>query len=310
MDAIALPVLYRHLLDLISESPNEARRLFHGRGRCWPGLEQLTVDWLNGQLLVSLFKDQEEPFHTALKQMLLDLAGSEQWLKLNASSILLHHRDREASPVEVVWGELKDTQQIIENDLKYQLDLGRKQNNGLFLDMRLGREWVQKHAEGKKVLNLFAYTCGFSVAAMAGGADQVINLDMARASLERGRLNHKLNGHDLNQVKFLGHDLFKSWGKVRKLGPYDLIIIDPPSFQKGSFILSRDYKKILRRLPDMLTEGGEVLACLNDPKLDTGFLVSEMKTEAPGLQFVERLPNPEEFKDIDPEASLKVMRFR
>ena len=260
MDASALPGLYRHLTDLLAEPPTEARRLFHGRGRCWPGLEQLTVDWLNGQLLISLFKDQDESFLAALKQILLELQNSESWPDLGASSILLQHRDREGSPVEVIWGELSDTQIIVENGLKYQLDLGRKQNNGLFLDMRLGREWIQKNAEGRKVLNLFAYTCGFSVAAMAGGADQVINLDMARASLERGRVNHRLNGHELNQVKFLGHDLFKSWGKVRKLGLYDLIVIDPPSFQKGSFVLSRDYKKILRRLPDMLVEGGEVLS--------------------------------------------------
>ncbi len=309
MDVTALPELYGHLNNVLSEYPKEARRLFHGRGRCWPGLEQLTVDWLNGQLLVSLFRDQEESFQTALKQMLVELSQSELWLKLEANSIILHHRDREGSPVEIIWGELSDTQQIIENGLKYQLDLGRKQNSGLFLDMRLGRDWVQKNAEGKKVLNLFAYTCGFSVAAMAGGADQIVNLDMARAALERGRLNHRLNNHELNQVKFLGHDLFKSWGKVRKLGPYDLIIIDPPSFQKGSFVLSRDYKKILRRLPDMLEEGGEVLACLNDPKLDCEFLISEMKIEAPELRFVERLPNPEEFKDIDSEAALKVLLF-
>ena len=310
MDISALPELRQLLLPKLEGSRFEARRLFHGRGRCWQGLEQLTVDWLNGQLLVSLFKEPDEAFLLSLKQLLVDISASDSWRSWNATSIFLHHRDREGSPVEVIWGELKESQEIVENGLKYQLDLGRKQNNGLFLDMRLGRKWVQKNAEGKKVLNLFAYTCGFSVAAMAGGADQVINLDMARAALERGRVNHRLNGHELNQVKFLGHDLFKSWGKVRKLGPYDLIVIDPPSFQKGSFVLSRDYKKILRRLPEMLAEGGEVLACLNDPKLNSNFLISEMKAEAPELQFVERLANPEEFQDIDPEAGLKVLLFR
>ena len=156
---------------------------------------------------------------------------------------------------------------VIESGLTYRLDLGRNQNNGLFLDMRYGRDWVREHAAGKRVLNLFAYTCGFSVAAIAGGAEFVVNLDMAKAALSRGRDNHHLNNHDLKKVSFLGHELFKSWGKVRKMGPYDLIIIDPPSFQKGSFALTKDYQKILRRLPELLTADGVVLACVNDPTL-------------------------------------------
>src|SRR3546814_19144674 len=99
--------------------------------------------------------------------------------------------------------------------------------------MRYVRRWVQGNAQGKRVLNLFAYTCGFSVAEIAGGAEHVVNLDMSSAALTRGRENPRLNGHDLSRVSFLGHDLFKSWGKVRKLGRYDLIIIDPRSEEHG-----------------------------------------------------------------------------
>ena len=310
MNAESLLVLEQHLLSALSSPPQEIRRLFHGRGRCWPGLEQLTVDWLHGQLLVSLFKEPEPECLSELKTVLFRITESGQWQSSGAVSMLLHHRDREGSPLECLWGTLNDYPQVQESGLNYQLDLGRKQNNGLFLDMRNGRQWVQENAKDQKVLNLFAYTCGFSVAAMAGGADSVVNLDMARAALERGRENHRLNDHDLNQVRFLGHDLFKSWGKVRKLGPYDLIIIDPPTFQKGSFALTRDYRKILRRLPELLTEEGQVLACVNDPHLTSDFLIDEMKEEAPELKFMERLPNPPEFADIHPESSLKALVFK
>jgi 23S rRNA (cytosine1962-C5)-methyltransferase len=110
-------------------------------------------------------------------------------------------------------------------------------------------------------------------------------------------------------VSFLGHDLFNSWGKLRKDGPYDLIIVDPPSFQKGSFVLTRDYAKIIRRLPDMLSPGGRVLACCNDPALAPAFVIDEMAREAPQLRFVERLENPPEFADVDPDAGLKVLLF-
>ena len=89
-----------------------------------------------------------------------------------------------------------------------------------------------------------------------------------------------------------------------------MIIIDPPSFQKGSFALTKDYAKILRRLPDMLTASGEVMACVNSPAVSSQFLIDAMAQEAPELQFVERLDNPPEFSDVDHEASLKVMMFR
>src|SRR5690606_8667359 len=176
-----------------------------------------------------------------------------------AHTLLLQHRYLLESSTEALLGEVPQEWLITENGLRYKLDLGIKQNNGLFLDMRYGRRWIQEQARGKRVLNLFAYTCGFSVAAIAGGAEHVVNLDMAKAALSRGRENHRLNEHDLRRVSFLGHELFKSWGKVKKTGPYDLIVIDPPSFQKGSFALTRDYQKILRRLPELLGERGTVL---------------------------------------------------
>ncbi|MGF1729732.1 class I SAM-dependent methyltransferase [Photobacterium kasasachensis] len=309
METTALPTLEQHLLTELLSPPTEVRRLFHGRGRCWQGLEQLTVDWLSGQVLVSLFKEPSEPFLAALHSTLTTLVSSEAWLQSGATSLLLQHRDRQGSPMELLWGESGEYQDVVENGLTFKLDLGRKQNNGLFLDMRYGRRWVMEHAAGKRVLNLFAYTCGFSVAAIEGGAEHVVNLDMAKAALSRGRDNHHLNKHDLKKVSFLGHELFKSWGKVRKLGPYDLIIIDPPSFQKGSFALTKDYQKILRRLPELLTEKGQVVACVNDPSVSSQFLIDGMATEAPELAYTERLANPPEFKDIDPEGGLKVLVF-
>lgn len=309
MEISALPTLEAHLLTALATPPSEVRRLFHGRGRCWQGLEQITVDWLQGQVLVSLFKEPDADFMQALDALLTALIETETWQASGARSLLLQHRDRQGSPMDVLWGQSSDYQDVIESGLTYKLDLGRNQNNGLFLDMRYGRNWVREHAAGKRVLNLFAYTCGFSVAAIAGGAEYVANLDMAKAALSRGRDNHHLNNHDLKKVSFLGHELFKSWGKVRKLGPYDLIIIDPPSFQKGSFALTKDYQKILRRLPELLTADGIVLACVNDPTLTSQFLIDGMATEAPDMVFTQRLDNPPEFNDIEPEGGLKALVF-
>lgn len=93
-------------------------------------------------------------------------------------------------------------------------------------------------------------------------------------------------------------------------GPYDTIIVDPPSFQKKSFIAKTDYCKILRRLPDLLTEDGKVLLCLNAPSLDTTWLHDQVNKEAPDLEFVERVPNPEVFQAMDPERALKVILYQ
>ena len=310
MQPDALATLQQHLSQALAQVPDETRRLFHGRGRCWAGLEHVTVDWLQGVVLVSLFREPAAAELDALIRMLGALTETPAWQSSGAHTLLLQHRYLPDSHMQQLLGEPIEEWLISENGLRYKLDLGIKQNNGLFLDMRYGRRWVQEQARGKRVLNLFAYTCGFSVAAIAGGAEHVVNLDMARAALSRGRDNHRLNDHDLGRVSFLGHELFKSWGKVKKTGPYDLVIIDPPSFQKGSFALSRDYQKILRRLPELLTANGEVLACINDPDTGPDFLIQGMAAEAPALVFQQRLENPPEFPDISPDSGLKALVFR
>lgn len=309
MQTIALPVFFEHIEQQLHTAPDEIRRIFHGRGQHWEGLEQLTCDWLQGQMVVNIFKPVEDEFFNALKSGLLALTKSEIWNKREGKSILIQHRYSDGAPSEVIFGELNANPVVIESGLKYQLDIGRNQNFGLFLDMRFGRDWVRNNAEEKKVLNLFSYTCGFSVAAIAGGANKVVNVDMAKGSLNKGRENHRVNGHDTNKVSFLGHDIFKSWGKIKKAGPYELIVIDPPSFQKGSFALTKDYKKILRRLPELLTENGQVLACVNSPAVSPDFLINSMKEEAPLIKHSARLNNPPEFLDINPDNSLKAMVF-
>ncbi|PTQ68238.1 class I SAM-dependent methyltransferase [Pseudomonas sp. GV071] len=326
MHSQALASLHQHLLSELAGELADARRLFHGRGLRWSGLEELTVDWLQGVVLVCLFRQPADDELAALQAMLLTLAQTPAWQRAQAHSVLLQHRYKEgdatslslnpAGPVtqrsraEWIVGGPHPEWLISEDGLRFQLDLGQKQNTGLFLDMRYGRRWVREQADGKRVLNLFAYTCGFSVAALAGGASHVVNLDMAKGALNRGRDNHRLNQQDLSQVSFLGHELFKSWSAVKRYAPYDLIIIDPPTFQKGSFALTQDYGKILRRLPDLLNADGVVLACVNDPHIGPDFLIANMAEHAPGLHFEQRLANPPEFADVHEHGGLKALVFR
>ncbi|MEG1769448.1 MAG: class I SAM-dependent methyltransferase, partial [Comamonas sp.] len=204
-----------------------------------------------------------------------------------------------------------------ENGTRYRVHVLKGQNHGLFLDMAEGRRWVREHVAahpelerpGLKVLNLFAYTCAFSVVARQAGARQVLNLDMSQGALAIGQQNHQINEIS-DGASFLAHDIFKTWGKITRGGPYHLVIIDPPSYQKGSFVATKDYAKLMRRLPDLLRPGGHALLCLNAPELGQDFLQSQMQELAPELAFVERVANPAVFADVSPERSLKVLVYR
>jgi 23S rRNA (cytosine1962-C5)-methyltransferase len=244
----------------------------------------------------------------------------ESWLREQASviqnlipackSIQVQYRSRKFAPSELLWGEEITQLRAQEHSLQYHISLGKAQNSGLFLDMGNGREWVKNNSQDKKVLNLFAYTCAFSIAAIAGGAEQVINIDMSKGALSKGRENHKLNKQDGSKVKYEGVDIFKSYGRLKKYGPYDLLICDPPSFQKGSVKIERDYKKIIKRLPELMANNSDILLCLNSPDLSEEFLLAEVARECPQCEFQQRIDNPEVFVEAEAGKGLKVLCFR
>ncbi|WP_026970363.1 class I SAM-dependent methyltransferase [Aliagarivorans marinus] len=279
----------------------EALRVIHGRGNCVPGAEAFNLEWLPPLALIVAYEPLAEPVLAAL---LTRLQGDAA-----VKSIYLQQRDQPGAPVQWLWGEAQTPSQITEHGLHYQVDIGTNQNFGLFLDMAAGRQWVQQRASGKTILNLFSYTCGFAVAALAGGAELVVNLDMSQAALNVGRNNLRLNQLDVKRAKFFAHDLFKSWGKLRKFGPYDLVIADPPSMQKGSFLVEKDYQRIVRQLPSLLSDNGQALLCLNAPWLDQQFLLDCVANEAPELRFVEALARPDLVLEKDADAGLKVLLF-
>lgn len=304
------------LLDTIAqlEVPTDACRLFHGRGGRHPGCEHLVLDAFPPVLVLTSFQPLDEAALQTLDTALLD-----RWAQIGQGQPLnwVYQMRQPGTQAEtrLVRGSVPEPHIVTESGLQYRAHVLRGQNHGLFLDMAAGRRWVREHVaqhpehrHGLKVLNLFAYTCAFSVAALDAGARQVLNMDMAQGALATGQHNHQLNG--LTGASFLAHDIFSSWGKITRNGPYHLIIIDPPSYQKGSFVATKDYAKLMRRLPDLLRPGGHALLCLNAPELGTAFLQDQMTEIAPTLQFVERIANPAAFADVDEERSLKVLLYR
>lgn len=306
------PVTPQALLDAIGTMtlPSDAQRLFHGRGGCHPGCEQWALDWYAPVWLLTSYQPVDEGDLTAIQAAL-----EARWLELMPGeplNLVLQHRDDVRADTRVLCGAVPEPHEVSEHGARFKVHLLRGFNHGLFLDMAEGRRWVREHVAARsrmRVLNLFAYTCAFSVVAMQAGARQVINVDMAGGALSIGKQNHHLNGIT-SDVSFLPHDIFSSWGKINRSGPYDLIILDPPTYQKGSFVAEKDYARLVRRLPDLLMPGGHALLCLNSPKLGPEFLQDLVSAEASELQFVERLANPAAFCDVSSERALKVLVYR
>lgn len=290
------------LLDAIARAApgQDACRIFHGRGGLYPGCEHLSLDWFAPVWLLTSFEPLGQEALGAVHAALAQRPEPLNW-------VYQCRQSGQGTETRLMAGSVPEPHTVHEQGAQYRVHVLKGQNHGLFLDMATGRQWLRAQAQGQRVLNLFAYTCAFSVAALQGGATEVVNLDMAAGALAIGQQNHRLN--DLPGARFLAHDLFKSWGKVKRLGPYDTVVADPPSYQKGSFVASKDYARLVRRLPELLAPGGQALLCLNAPELPSAFLRDLVATEVPELRFVRRLDNPAVYDDVDPERALKVLLF-
>ena len=293
--------------DNLTRFGQRTTRLFHGRGGFYPGLDFLVIDVYPPVLVIRLYEARPPA-------RLLHLVGAlEEFLReslppeLRPQCFLLQSRYLFKAPWQRLKGTLPRNCRAEENGLAFKIRFMENQNIGFFPDMRLGRELVRSLAAGRRVLNLFAYTCSFSVAACAGGALHVTNMDVSKAALQTGRENHRLNGFDPGTVTFWARDILKSFGFLIRKGPFDLVIIDPPFRQGNRFRSETDYPKLVRRLPEMLAPGAHILACLNSPHLDLDFLTNLFDT--PRYQLLGQKNRPPEFREQRPDQSLKICHY-
>jgi len=292
------------------EKPTDAQRIFHGRGGLFPGCEHWVLDAFPPVLVLTSFQPTTQD-----ELSLIGAALDRRWAQLcqgEALNWVFQSRHAGEPETRLMAGSVPEPHVVTEHGTRFRVHVLKGQNHGLFLDMAEGRSWVRQwahHHPRGKALNLFAYTCAFSVVALQAGAQQVVNVDMSHGAMAIGQQNHQLNTLS-HGASFLAHDIFKTWGKISRSVPYDLIVVDPPSYQKGSFVATKDYGRLLRRLPELLQPGGHALLCLNAPELGMDFLQEQVRIASPALDFVERLPNPAVFADVSPDRSLKVLLYR
>jgi len=160
----------------------------------------------------------------------------------------------------VVFGKLSDPEIIFtEYSLKFSANVVSGHKTGYFLDHRHNRYQVGKLSKGKRVLDIFSYAGGFSVHALAGGAQEVTSLDISKQALEMAKKNVKLNKLT-SRHKTLAVDAFEGMETLYKSGrKFDLIIVDPPSYAKKAEETNRaikSYKRLTNYALHLVTNGG------------------------------------------------------
>lgn len=151
-----------------------------------------------------------------------------------------------------------DTNDIaIENGLKFHVDWLKGQKTGFFVDQRNNRSLLQQYSKGRKVLNMFCYTGGFSFYAMRGGAELVHSVDSSQKAIDLTNANVELNYPNDPRHKAFAEDAFKFLDNMET--PYDLIILDPPAFAKHKDALRnalKGYTRLNKKAFEKIQPGG------------------------------------------------------
>lgn len=153
-----------------------------------------------------------------------------------------------------------------EHHLKYAIDFNAGYSVGLFIDQRENRRYVRQIAPAR-LLNCFAYTCSFSVAAASVGA-QTVNVDLSKKSLSRGRENFGLNSLPTTNQKFIADDVMTVLPRLARKGEkFDIIILDPPTFSRShggkTFHVESDFEELLTLAMELIARDGRILLSTN-----------------------------------------------
>jgi 23S rRNA (cytosine1962-C5)-methyltransferase len=211
---------------LISDQTN-AFRLIHGEGDGLPGL---IVDYYNGVAVVQAHSlgmhEDREKIAEALSSVLKEKLSAVYY----KSKATLPGKTHDAQQDGYLFGMIGLPHVIHEHGNKFYVDWEEGQKTGFFLDQRENRKLLGEFSKGKKVLNTFCYTGGFSVYALKAGAEFVHSVDASEKAIDLTRKNLELNGFNANTNSCHAEDTFEFLKDKKDV--YDLIVLDPPAFAK------------------------------------------------------------------------------
>lgn len=269
------------------EAVTDAYRLVH-RDECGP----FSVDRYGDWLLVTGY-DESVPS----KQLLGKIGSELRKLPFRGGIVRTNLRDphhRKLFKDTVSFGEqAPESFFVTEHGLKYEISLNDSQHPGLFLDQRDSRRRVAEAANGKRVANLFSFTCSFSVAAAAASAEVVFSVDLAGGCLDRGKRNFEANGlAESGRGKFIKEDVRKWLARQLRrkendpanFPAWDIIVCDPPVFaaapKKGeAFSVEKEWSFLAENIRAILAPGGKALFANNHRNGDDSFYFSILQQQ-------------------------------
>ena len=321
----------RELIARLEAEQTNAYRLFHGTVEGRPGL---TVDHYGQLILV-------QSFHATLPASQLAEVEAFYAAAFPGSELIYNDRSpansRIANAVPPDRKELATTRrEFSELGVKYWVQARHDgQDPWLFLDLRAARRRVMAEAEGKSVLNVFAYTCGVGIAAAKAGARHVVNVDFAESSLTVGRDNAKLNDLPV-RPRFVKSDAFAAMRQLAGIGQakmvrgkrmppfpelakhrFDLVFMDPPRYSKSPFgvvDLVNDYPALLKPALLCTHEGGTLICCNNVADVErqawADQIVRSAEKAGRTVREMEWIMPEEDFPSLDGNPPLKVLLLR
>jgi 23S rRNA (cytosine1962-C5)-methyltransferase len=242
-------------------------RLFNG---FLEGDHDLAIDIYGHTLLLHNYADDPASAEAAtvkVQQAWHFLKGQLPWLQ--AALVKTHSApDPAARRGVLLAGSAEDLdKQVCEDGVWYALDLTMHQDASLYLDTRLLRGWLKTNLAGQSVLNAFAYTGSLGVAALAGGAQAVVQLDLNRRFLNLARVSYTLNGFPIRAEDFIAGDFFSEVNRLKRGGDlFDCVIIDPPFFSitdKGRVDLVGQSQRLINKVRPLVKDGGRLVTINN-----------------------------------------------
>ncbi len=236
------------------------------------GVPGVCVDRYGDYAVLSLSSPEASDRCRELADLLLELGAEGVYVKQRARADLRRESHGELAPKEPLVGRaVHGALQVREKNARFHVTLDDGLSCGLFVDQRENRARLAGFCGGQQVLNLFSYTCSFSVHAALASAARVTSVDLSGSALARGRDNFRLNGLDPEAHSFVQTDALEWLLRAAKRGEkFGVVILDPPSFStsgKGkTFRVADGYQRALALVFAVLEPGGRVLAVTNHRK--------------------------------------------
>ena len=281
------------LIDIRHES---AFRLFNG---FYEGCPDLAIDVYATTLLVHNYAANVELGAAAARVAAARAREMLPWL----TAVLIKTRNSSVQAERngvLLDGGLIATR-IREGGTRYALDLTLNRDASLYLDTRNLRAWAQAELKGMSVLNTFAYTGSLGVAALAGGAARVVQLDLNGYFLNVAKTSYTLNGFPIRKADFIADDFFPALTRLNRTGEqYDCLFLDPPFFSvtpKGVVDLEKSFPRLINKARPLVRDGGRLIVINNALFTSGAEVMHDIEAlAADGYLAVEALiPVPEDF---------------